>query len=92
MSKAERLEASILEDKRLTWAARGLMVFLIHRPKNLKISVALLVAETGQARKPSGRDAVYGLLRELEQNDYIQRHELREDDGTYGGIEYRIAA
>lgn len=84
------LDKTISEDKRLSWAARGLLVFLLGKPDNWSVSVANLVNETKGSAKASGRDAVYGLLNELIAVGYIKRSQ-KNGTGGFGDIDYLVA-
>ncbi len=85
------LNKDISEDRRLSWAARGLLIFLLGKPDNWEVSVAHLSKETSGTVKPSKRDAVYGLLRELEQAGYVRRENARTEGGVFSGIDYLIS-
>ncbi len=81
----------ISEDRRLSWGARGLLIYLLGKPDDWEVSVAHLVKETeGAGRRRSGRDAVYAMLRELESAGYIQRRQERTDDGTFAPVSYIV--
>lgn len=85
------LNKSISEDNRLSWAARGLLVFLLGKPDHWEVSVAHLIKQTKLAAKRSGRDAVYAMLGELEATGYLQRQPLRKKDGLYCGVDYTVS-
>lgn len=86
------LDKRISEDRRLSWAARGLLVYLLGKPDDWEVSVAHLVKETeGAGRRRSGRDAVYALLRELESAGYLQRRQERTDDGGFAKVSYIVS-
>lgn len=70
------LDKRISEDKRLGWAARGLLIYLLGKPDNWRVSVPALIAETNGAGFKTGRDGVYRILKELAGAGYV-RH-LRE--------------
>lgn len=79
------LDRRIAEDSRLSWAARGLLVFLLTKPDHWRVSVAHLVTQGNL-----GRDAVRGLLRELIEAGYITRVEARTTGGEFGGPVYFV--
>lgn len=85
------LDKSISEDRRLGWAARGLLVYLLGKPDNWKISITNLRNETADSSKPTGRDGVYALLDELVQAGYIVREQDRKEDGRMGEIHYIVS-
>jgi hypothetical protein len=72
-----------VEDTRLSWAARGLLAYLLSRSDDWKVLVNDL-----KKRGNLGRDGIYALLRELRSAGYVrferhrdpqQPHELRAD-------------
>ncbi|WP_260497913.1 hypothetical protein [Pseudomonas sp. MSSRFD41] len=85
------LNKAIIEDGRLGWAARGLLVFLLGKPDHWNVSVAHLRNETANAFKPTGRDGVYGLLQELITAGYVERRQDRSEDGVLGEIHYVVS-
>jgi hypothetical protein len=85
------LNKSISEDPRLSWGARGLLVFLLGKPDNWEVSTAHLVKQTAEASKKSGRDAVLSLLKELITTGYVTRTTHRKDGGEFGGYDYLVS-
>jgi hypothetical protein len=84
------LDKRLSEDKRLSWAARGLLIFLLGKPDNWQVSIANLINETAGSIRPSGRDAAYGLLRELEQAGYVTRSRPHNVEGTFASFDYIV--
>ena len=84
------LDKSISEDKRLTWGARGLLIFLLGKPDNWKVSTQALINETNESRLPSGRDAVRGFIIELIDCGYMQRSVARTNAGQIVGYDYVV--
>ena len=84
------LDKRLSEDKRLSWAARGLLVFLLGKPDNWQVSIANLINETAGSVRPSGRDAAYALLRELEQAGYVTRSRPHKVEGTFAAFDYIV--
>ncbi|WP_110647581.1 hypothetical protein [Salinicola peritrichatus] len=84
------LDKRISEDERLSWAARGMLIFLLGKPDHWIVSVANLINETAGSSKKSGRDAVYGTLKELERAGYLTREKARADGGEFGGVDYVV--
>jgi hypothetical protein len=74
------LDKAISEDKRLSWSARGILIFLLGKPDHWQVSVPALINETQESPMPSGRDAIHRVLRELVDVGYIKR--LRHADGS----------
>ena len=85
------LDKKISEDKRLSWASRGLLIYLLGKPNHWQVSVQALVNETKASTRPTGRDATWSLLRELIEAGYCTRHQSRKPDGTVGEMEYTIS-
>jgi len=72
------------QDERLTWDARGILSYLFSKPTTWTLSVEDLIQQTKQSRKPLGRDGVLNVLKELEENKYLYRHQMRRKDGALG--------
>lgn len=85
------LDKRISQDKRLSWAARGLLIYLLGKPDNWRVSVTDLVNQTADSARSSGRDAVYGLLKELQDAGYVRYEQTRKDDGTMGASTYHVS-
>lgn len=81
----------VINDRRLSWCSRATLLYLLSKPDHWTVSVANLVNQTCDARKPSGRDAVYANLRDLMVARYIKRVQLRREDGTMAGVEYVVS-
>ncbi|HAU1718454.1 TPA: replication protein [Legionella pneumophila] len=80
------LDKTCLNDHTLSWGAKGLHAYLISLPDDWRVQVSDL-----QKRARNGRDAVRGLLSELEQAGYIQKATCRDDvSGRFGGVEYLV--
>lgn len=60
------LTNKVLRDTRLSWAARGLLAYLLHLPPNFLLSLSFLLKQS-----PTGRDATRTLVRELQRHGYI---------------------
>jgi len=84
------LDKRISEDERLSWAARGLLVFLLGKPDHWAVSIEHLRRQTVGARIRTGRDGIYALLGELQATGYITARQERRADGTLGPIEYQV--
>jgi hypothetical protein len=85
------LDRKLAEDDRLSWAARGLLVFLLVKPDHWRVSIEHLRRQTEAARVATGRDGVYSLLGELEDAGYVQRRQSRGQDGRLAPVEYLVA-
>lgn len=85
------LNKSISEDGRLSWAARGVLIFLLGKPDNWEVSVKHLINQTAEAiGKSSGRDAVRVILKELEQAGYLVADVARSEGGAFNGMAYTV--
>lgn len=80
----------ITENTHLSWQARGLLVYLLGKFDNWQVNVAHLQKETCNARKKTGRDGIYAILEELLEVGYLQRENLRADDGAFLGVQYVV--
>ena len=70
------LDARVIEDVRLTWAARGVLAYLLSRPDNWRVLIKDL-----QRRGDLGRDGIYSVLRELRGAGYVHFERIRDDYG-----------
>lgn len=79
-----QIDTRCVEDTRLSWAARGLLAYLLSRPDDWKILVNHLVKQ-GDV----GRDGIYRLLKELRTYSYVEfmRH---RDKGRVTHCEYFV--
>lgn len=86
------LNKSISEDLRLSWAARGVLVFLLGKPDHWEVSTHHLINQTKECiGKASGRDAIRGVIRELELAGYLQISLERTEGGEFGGRSYTVS-
>lgn len=85
------LDKKISEDRRLSWAARGLLVYLLGKPDHWKVSITHLRNETADSAKATGRDGVYALLDELVTVGYVVRQQERHADGRMGENHYVVS-
>lgn len=78
-----------VQDERLTWAARGLLVYLLSLPPDWEIRVSHLQKQGG-----AGRDVVRRLLRELQEHGYAsgvgRESQDRGERGRFGPTEIRV--
>ncbi|MDF2434739.1 MAG: hypothetical protein JWP44_4370 [Mucilaginibacter sp.] len=92
-----RVRNSISGDKRLSWSARGLLIFLLSKPDHWEVSVAALVNETeGSLRGAGGhtkRDGVKAILAEVMAAGYIARSDKpkHNPDGSFAGYDYIVS-
>lgn len=78
------------EDTNLSWAARGLLIFLLGKPDNWEVSVTHLIKQTEESPRPSGRDAVRGIIKELIDAGYMRADVRRQEGGTFNGMDYVV--
>jgi len=79
------MDQRAVEDDRLSWAARGLLCYLLSRPDDWKVLVNDL-----RKRGNLGRDGIYRLLRELRTLGYAHFQRLRDKHGRIRGGTYLI--
>jgi hypothetical protein len=84
------LDKRISEDRRLSWGARGLLVYLLGKPDFWRVNIQHLVNETEEAGKRSGRDAVYKLLDELIAAGYVFRQQPKGKSGLFNEVNYLV--
>lgn len=78
------IDRRAVDDGRLSWAARGLLAYLLARPDDWHVRPAHLAAQAGSAYQ------VRQLLRELEATGYAELSRRRRPDGTFGGSRWII--
>lgn len=84
------LDKAISEDKRLSWAARGMLIFLLGKPDYWKVSISALIKETDESGKPAGRDSIYRVLDELITCGYVKRVQLATG-GKFESVDYLVS-
>jgi len=72
-----------ITDSRLSWEARGLLVYLLSKPDHWKVNVKHLISESPSA----GREKVYRILNELEEAGYITQEQTRCKGGEFSEME-----
>ena len=70
------LDSRVIEDSRLSWSARGVLIYLLSRPDNWRVLVKDL-----QRRGDLRRDGIYSVLRELRQAGYVRFERIRNETG-----------
>jgi len=73
------------QDASLSWAARGLLMFMLSMPTNWAFHENDLVN-----RSPQGRDALRSIVRELEAHGYLERHQARDEQGRQAAAHWRV--
>ena len=79
------LDQRAVEDTRLSWAARGLLAYLLSRPDDWRVLINDL-----RKRGDLGRDGIYKLLRELRDTVYMQFQRSRDEQGRIRGGTYLV--
>jgi len=79
------IDRRALEDTRLSWAARGLLGYLLAKPDDWTLRIGDL-----RKRGDLGRDALYKHLKLLQQVGYVQRRLTRDPHGQVTGVEYLV--
>ena len=71
------IDTRLFENACLSWAARGVLAYLLSRPDDWRVIVKDI-----QRRGDLGRDGVYALLCELRHAGYVHFKRLREPGGV----------
>lgn len=79
------IEQRAVEDCRLSWAARGLLAYLLSRPDDWQVRVTDL-----KRRGDLKRDGIYKLLRELRDFGYLAYETHRDPNGQIRGGTYTV--
>ena len=72
------VQNQFIDDERLSFQAKGIMIYVLSKPDHWRISERSLAAIG-----PDGRHTVRGALKELEQAGYIRRTRMRLENGTF---------
>jgi hypothetical protein len=80
------IDKRTVEDVRLTWAARGLLAYLLSRPDDWEVLVKDLI-KRGNLK----RDGIYTLLRELRAVGYLRYEPTRDRRGRLRGGTYIVS-
>ena len=75
----------ILQNSKLSWAAKGMLVYLLHLPDNWQINVADL-----SNRSRNGRDGTAGIIKELMTEGYISRVKIKNEKSQFKGYDYTV--
>jgi predicted transcriptional regulator len=68
----------IINDKKLTFAAKGLLIYLLTNKEKEKRRMDNLIEQS-----PSGRDSIKRIIKELEHFGYIKRNKIRNKSGRF---------
>ncbi|WP_395652669.1 hypothetical protein [Brevundimonas sp.] len=75
----------VIQNKDLSWAAKGMLVYLLHLPDNWQINVADL-----SNRSKNGRDGTAGIIKELMTAGYISRVKIKNEKAQFKGYDYTV--
>jgi hypothetical protein len=75
----------ILQNTDLSWAAKGMLVYLLHLPDDWQINVADL-----SNRSRNGRDGTAGIIKELMAEGYILRVKIKNEKSQFKGYDYTV--
>ena len=67
-----------INDKALSFGARGLLVYLLSKPDNWTVRLSDLIAQS-----PASRTVIRRFISELEKAGYMKRRKYRSDAGTW---------
>jgi hypothetical protein len=81
-----QIDKTILNDKRISFRAKGLHAYLLSKPDSWVVHISQLEKESPR----EGRDAIASALKELEIAEYITRHKIRNDRGQLIGWETEV--
>lgn len=85
------LPTATIEDDRLSWEARGLLVYLLQKPDNWNANVKRLIERTQNCfGKAAGRDKVYSILKELRMAGYVYSS-FKRIGGEFKGVDYEVS-
>jgi hypothetical protein len=79
------IQKECLENKSLTWGAKGLDAYLMGKPADWQVRVSELIRNS-----PHGKDATYSYLKELTEHGYISKTYNSGKRGQFGGITYAV--
>lgn len=81
----EQAHAAMLLDPALSWKAKGMLAVLMAFPDGVAPSVTAL-----KSYARDGQHATRATMRELIEAGYVTREDVHREDGTMGGVVYRI--
>ena len=75
-----------IQDEKLSWKAKGIIIYLMSLPDDWKIYLSELANHA-----KDGRDSTNNGIKELIDNGYCRRTEVRDSNGTFAGYNYEIS-
>lgn len=79
------MEKNIINNRSLSFKAKGLWMYLKDKPTGWRFSVARITSQTAD-----GRDAIKSGLKELEQAGLLKRTKMKNSKGEFCGICYEL--
>jgi hypothetical protein len=73
----------VLEDFSLSWGAKGLLGYLLSRPKDWIIYTCQLAEIYKGDRRGNGKDGIYAMIRELKQAGFISYSKSQDKQGKW---------
>lgn len=83
--KYVQMPRELLLRKSISLKAKGLYALILALPTNWECSVAELVETSG-----AGKSMIQAAIKELEQNGYLERHQVTDENGQFFGMEYEL--
>lgn len=78
-----------INDK-LSWAARGMLLYLCSKPDDWEVNITDLVEQTTGSAKRSGRDAVRKIMNELIECGYMRKTQNRIS-GKFDNVDHEVS-
>lgn len=79
-----------INDK-LSWAARGMLLYLCSKPEDWDVCLTDLVRQTTGSKKRSGRDAVRSIMDELIECGYMRKSQDRNIKGQFKNSDHEVS-
>ena len=81
------IDNQVLEDKRISFKARGLLIYMLSKPDDWKFYPEELAKHSNR----EGVKAINSALQEMEQVGYLIRRRKRDNRGHFKGIDYLLS-
>lgn len=76
----------IIEDQRLSFKARGLLIYMLSKPDDWKFYSSELVKHSDK----DGREAINNAIKEIEAVGYLRRKQVRSEHGKFGSTDWEL--
>lgn len=80
-----QIDRQLMQDQNLTFAARGLVGYILSLPADWELNMADL-----SNRSPQGKSAIRSMMHELMQAGYVTRNRTADSKGRFSGYEYVV--